>query len=343
MKRKYDNKTLEFLNAYYPSLGAKYCSEQLNLCINYVYQLCAKYKIRVGKEKRSNNSKIKKEKPLEKYKVNPNQFISEFTPISVYILGLIWADGHVSKNPKTRSISLATTYPDANTFIPLFLKTGNWSIYSYKHKNNPTWKLTCQIVTSNKYINDFLLQHGYLSKNNNSADLILSKIPEKLHHYWFRGLFDGDGHLHTDKKGTHNLHISSTYDQNWNYIENMCKKLNIRYKILKRINKKTQKSSSFYIFGMYRIIDFCNYIYNNYPEDNIGLKRKYDRFLELLKTEEKNRYTGVSFNKKHKNWRAYTSGANNCIIKHLGCFLSKEEALNVVKNYYDINPKNYIN
>ena len=282
-----------------------------------------------------------KEKKYEDYNVNPNQFINPTIAESAYILGLLWADGYAVCKSRHASVSLTTTHPDFLYLIPLMLKTGRWKTYFRKSKLHPTWKERCDIITTNRPLVNFLINHDYKSKSKESADKILSIIPVHLKRYWFRGLLDGDGYIHTDNTGCHRISFSSTFDQNWNYLENLCKSLNIEYSIKRRTSKKGHKQSSFSVFGKYKTIKFCEYIYDGYPEDDIGLKRKYDRFLQLKVTEEKNRYRGVSKMKNDK-WRAYTSGALNLKPKGLGVFDTEEAALNAVKNYYQIHPKVFL-
>lgn len=265
--------------------------------------------------------------------VNETQFIKPTTPLTVYILGLLWADGYI-KHPYT--ITLATTYPDADYLIPLFLKTGKWKHYKKIYKNK-RWKVGCTIKTSNKPLFDFLESHDYSSKSNESADKILSIIPNHLKHCWFRGLLDGDGHIHTDNSGCHNVSFSSTINQNWSFLELLCKKLEIEYSI-RHEKRNTGNSSRFYVYGKHKTIKFCEFMYGGYSNDFIGLKRKHDKFLQLKETEKRNRYVGVCQSNTGK-WRAYTSAAKGNKPKSLGEFHSKEEALKTVENFYSIQPK----
>jgi len=46
---------------------------------------------------------------------------------------------------------------------------------------------------------ELLVDNDYKLKSYNSADKILSKIPNSLHHYFFRGLIDGDGCFYLNK------------------------------------------------------------------------------------------------------------------------------------------------
>jgi hypothetical protein len=271
------------------------------------------------------------------HQVKEDQFINPTTPLAVYMIGLLWADGYILP---PYVVTLTTTYPDAKYFIPLFLKTGKWKYYDKIFENHPNWKINCNIKTSNKHLVEFLVKNDYESKSYKSANKILSTIPQNLKHYWFRGLLDGDGYIHTDNKGCHRISFSSNIHQDWNYLESLCKELNLQYHILKD-DRNNHISSVFSVSGKYKVLKLCEFIYNNFDEDQIGLKRKHDKFLQLKSTEEKNRYRGVS-QKKNGMWRAYTSGAKRIKPKHLGVFFKKEDALKCVENFYSINPKLFL-
>ncbi len=337
MRNKYTDTEIEFLIDNYSNRGIKYCSEKLNRTSHSIQMKCQKLKLKVNRNWQKENRLLwSKNRLPEDYKVNFIQFIKISTPICAYILGLLWADGHICP---PYEISLATTYPDAKYFISLFLKTGKWKYYSWQPKNKK-WKKACQIKTTNLPFVNFLLENDYKSKSYESADKILSIIPQELKHYWFRGLLDGDGTIRTTDNGSHSISFSSSVNQNWNYLESLCKELNLEYHIIKE-HRNGHAGSSFNVYGMYKTIKFCEYIYNGYPEDDIGLKRKYDKFLQLKTTEEKNRYKGVS-EMKNKKWRAYTSGAKGIKPKHLGIFFKKEDALKCIENFYSNHTKTFL-
>lgn len=220
---------------------------------------------------------------FDDYKVHPAQFMDVKTPICAYVLGLLWSDGCVRL---PRMVSFATTYPDGDYFVPLFMKTGNWNHYRHTHKNQPTWKEMCILTTSNKDLTYFLIDNDYLVKGTHSADKILSKIPDNLKHFWIRGLVDGDGTIRS-KDGCYQLSVASAYNQNWDYLTNVCNKLSVQSRVYEEENIKQQRNSKFVICGQSNVLTFCNFMYNGYPDDDLGLKRKYDKFLELKARSEK--------------------------------------------------------
>ena len=220
-----------------------------------------------------------KTKPFDKYKVNPNVFINVQTPESAYVLGYMWADGHVKSKHPYYTVTISTTPPDSNDVHKIIKKTGNWNVYQYKHKDNPQWKDSVQMITNNYPLVEFLLKNDYGTKSEASADKILSMIPEHLKHYWFRGLFDGDGYLYLNTiLHQYQLGIASSFDQDWSFMEMLLKFINVKYSIKKYISKKHHRSSCLRITSKQGCIIFLNYIYKNSKDDKICLKRKYRKY-----------------------------------------------------------------
>lgn len=260
-------------------------------------------------------------KPFDKYSVNPNHFINVTTPEEAYILGLLWADGHIQireqNNYKHYRITLSTTSPDIDTFLPIFQKTGRWMVH-YRKDPNPNHKKAYSISTTNRPAVEYLLQHSYKQKSWESADKIISKIPENLQHYWFRGLVDGDGCI--DTKGR--VSIYSGYNQDWTYMVNLCKKLNISYKIIKRL-RKLGGSGEFHLHKRIHAKKFLDYIYLNAEIDKMYLERKRIRHLNGSDPRIK---TLIRFNKEKNEFLAYGKPAALRKSTFLGSFKTKEQA-----------------
>jgi hypothetical protein len=269
----HNNTILEFVKQNYPNRGGKYCAEQLNLSRPTIFGIARKLKLKCDLSNIALKYRIKKPE-----KVHPQQFICPNTPEAAYILGLLWADGCISHSGTSQLIRIKMITSDLENLIPTFLNTGNWKIYHYKYKNK--WKPYTIIQTNNRPLFTFLNEHGYKSKSEKSACMILSKIPKHLHTYWFRGLFDGDGCFYTNFKNLNQIYISSSYKQNWTYLENQCKNLNLNYSIKRIITKKLHKHSYLRITKSKDCLRFLNFIYNDINTDKMYLKRKYEKYLK---------------------------------------------------------------
>lgn len=209
--------------------------------------------------------------------MNIKQFKKINTPEISYILGLLWSDGSFYKN----SISLWMKREDLETLHNIFEKTGYWNIYYRKLKNR---KEQMCFNLNNKELFDFLKEFEFEEKSIKSPYKILKLIPESLKHYFFRGIFDGDGTIYSTNR-QNILNITSTYEQDWSDLIDIFEKLNIKYSISKtiHINKKNKRNSMSRIVtqNMDGVVKFCNYIYDGYFDDKIGLNRKFQIYLEI--------------------------------------------------------------
>lgn len=209
-------------------------------------------------------------------KVNSDIFIKNFTPESAYLLGFIWADGYLIRN----EIRVECVKTDIDTLFPVFNKTGVWNQYD---RTRPNRKPQSNLYTANTQIYEFLQSCDYKAKTNKSADVILNKIPKNLHHYWFRGLFDGDGcwYINTKNKA-YQASIAGGYEQDWSYLENKLKELNIKFSLQRRELKVGSKMSVIRLTSRTACRQFGEYIYKNYEDDNIGLSRKKEKWNKII-------------------------------------------------------------
>lgn len=329
MNKKYNETQINFVKQYYPSEGAKFCANHLYIKESQVKYLAEKLLLKTTFDRRSKSHSGKRLKSFDKYAVDPSLFLIPNSQLIAYILGLLWADGNIQTG-KVNSISLASTFPDGEYFIPLFLKTGKWRSYRYKSKHG--YKDICKISTNNFYLAKFLSENDYNNKLK-SPETILSKLSDHLINYWFLGFLDGDGSIFYKKGSRYSITFSGAYDQNWVFLINLCQQLNIKYYISKFISKKNHKSSVFGIANLSDVIKLGNFLYSNYQQDGIGLSRKYNKFLEILNIfnakQNKKLNIGVS-QLKNKKWRAYFYSKGKQI--HLGTFSDREEALISVRD-----------
>lgn len=269
--RRYTPEIIEIIRQFYPSGGSKICAEKTGLKRRVIIEIAQRNEI----------------KKINIPTFNLEPFFNIELPEVAYVLGLIWADGYVSVEANIVTVRMIAS--DINEIKEIFHKTGKWNEKQYLPLGNR--KPVIILSVYNKKFAEFLCENDYRVKSGASACKILSKIPENLKHYFFRGLIDGDGSFCTvkSKKGKELrgcLTISSNIKQDWNYVENLCKNLFIKYGINRRahINKKSgnlNSCSTFAIQNKLGVIIFGNYIYQNYENDKIGLTRKYLKFERI--------------------------------------------------------------
>lgn len=267
-KSQCPDKYISFLRDNYSILGARKCAEKLGLSYASIGQYAHRLGITLSSPDRSEITS----------KFDSTLFTTVRTPEIAYILGFIYADGHVEKsNHTSKRVSFCMITSDFNDIQDSIKKSGNWHI-RHTHVQNRKPQTIVRIGNHNLW--SFLVENDYHIKSGASADKILSKIPENLKHYWWRGYFDGDGWFSYQKGLKYSFGFSACYDQRWEFVVNLFDQLNIKYFYNQRI-RKSGRDSSMNVTNMDGVIKFGSYIYNNYEIDKIGLSRKSQKWSEI--------------------------------------------------------------
>lgn len=218
----------------------------------------------------------------KKYKINENYFETIDSEEKSYFLGLLYADGCISKTQNCIQIALQA---EDKYILELFSKS--------IETNKPLRFIKGSVVKGFKenkkvcFRKDQYLMYMHSPKIKKdlinlgcvpNKSLILTfpdKISEKLIFHFIRGYFDGDGNLYEGVKNRWGISIAGS--------EIFCKELCTVLKCV-NINNSLFKHSSNNVFytriqGRLNCLDFFNIVYNN---SNIHLIRKYNKFLKCL-------------------------------------------------------------
>jgi hypothetical protein len=278
MKNKWTQDEINFLIENYPSYGKEYCAKKLNREGSSIFKKASRLKLKVISDVRLANNikaqvKFQNERPNNDFNINIEQFLNIQKPEVAYILGFLWADGYIIRN----EIRLEIVKDDLDHIKPILESIGTWT-YSYRdrNRNGVKTKTSGRAVTSNRKLKEFLACHDYDKKSYISADKILSKIPNELKHYFFRGFVDGDGNIYPPKK---RITLAGSLKQDWSFISKICDELKIKHNIYRNSNKST--NSVVEINGINGVI-FGNYIFKG---NEFGLKRKSDKFNKIKKDD----------------------------------------------------------
>jgi len=280
-----------FIRENYPSRGSHYCAKELGISALKI-QRCANERlgIHLNPGMQSEVTRLwAAEYNRDNGGVRINMFHNITCPNVAYFLGFLWADGHVEK--RTNRISLKVRLDDGQAIMGAFNTIATFSITANQAttgtRNN---KASLSIRVNNSQLRAFLGEYGYLGKSGGSPDKILSHIPEHLRHYWWRGYFDGDGHVYLSPK-TNTLGFASTFEQDWGFTTRLMTMLGVaRHKITRYTTNRGHKSSSLIIQNMVEIHIVLSYIYQGFETDRIGLPRKHDKFLALKAKMTQSRY-----------------------------------------------------
>lgn len=269
-------------------------------------------------------------------KIDKDFLINLDIPENVYLLGRIWSDGHIGKN----AICLYGVREDLNFMIPYLNKMGIFTISNrQRYVNGKIFgKVSSTIQFSNKSFLKFIDDVNFREKSTVSPDKLIHMIPEKNRNYFWRGYFDGDGCLYVKKYRTM-LNFWSTIDQDWTFVIDLCKKLDVEFNKIEHIRKGGKhNSSTIEIRKSAHIKKVMDYIYNNYDFDKFGLERKYKKY-ELLNNmvsnkKRNNTHRGIIYNKTIDKWGAFLSYIVDGKISRK--FLHWHDTEETAKNYRDM-------
>lgn len=264
-------------------------------------------------------------------------------------MGYLWADGSVFRDARGQAyIRLFIKESDALNIMPYFDHFNyhkKWVHYRYHYKSkarNNSPKI--QFALYNKALGEFLLDDlEYSGKSRVAPNKILTYVPKMFHQHFWRGYFDGDGCITLPKH--HRLSIASTYEQDWSAVQTLMKSLGCKATVRHKIHKKLgHKSSIIDVSRLKDIVMFCRFLYKSYNDDNIGLRRKYDRYLGIEKKYNEtvalksSRHIGVTYNKRSNKWRAYYG--HNGVNKYLGGYGTEKEAVTARRREEEIHEHN---
>lgn len=228
-------------------------------------------------------------------------YITDFckkTPEVAYTIGMIFADGHVSKiGAHTGKVEIKNQINDFIYIKPVLSKVSTWTytIRSRKHENR---KDIVMSRISSQVLAEFLREDVDLkNKNNFLSDKLLAFIGSKdLERYFLRGLFDGDGCAHLRKDNALSVSITSNCNFDWS---NIVKLIYNNTGIVARTNTTNRScgSTSRLLLDAHDAIRFLSYIYKGFTEDNIGFTRKFINYIRCLE----NRAISPYYSRMKKN------------------------------------------
>ncbi|MBP9777780.1 MAG: hypothetical protein KBD25_01195 [Rickettsiaceae bacterium] len=212
---------------------------------------------------------------------------------TAYVLGFIFGDGWISKpNSKHYQVMVKNQINDALPYLePIFTKMSKWQS-RYIFDKTGTRKDQLRFTISNKELVNFLNEDLDLkNKNNYFSQKLIDFIPEHLHQYLLRGLFDADGGVYFIRNSLE-CDITSNYDFDWtNLISLIQRYLDIDINLIKFEMKKSQSlGSRIKISKISSCCKFLNFIYKDFDIDQLGFKRKYNKFNNYLSYREQSPY-----------------------------------------------------
>lgn len=288
--KRWEDFEVNFLKENYPLKGANFCSEKLKISLGRVKRKIQYLKLTL-------NTDIKKEffmkgrKKMLKTKLkNRDEFIKNtdwnnfliLNDETIYLLGYIWADGHISKRKNKKNWNFMHLIFEIHTKDAKNIEKNVINKFGYDKKFG---KYIKQDNMTNFHIFDwkigyFLMLHDYHNKSYSQPIKILNLIPKNKHYLFYRGYTDGDGCIYWNKHHF-SWSVSSRGDQNWNFLKKKFKEMSLNFRI--DIDRRELGTTSSFVSRTKKdALNFCKYIYKNREKDEIGLHRKYKKYLLML-------------------------------------------------------------
>lgn len=292
----YTKEIEDFLRENYPIHGGVYCADKLGpgFTAPNINNFCTRKKIR--RNKHSGGQKF----DIEKFRKVDSEAMA-------YFLGLLWADGHITKTGYQVILGIVKT--DGLEFLKIIEHLGYLSHWEAK-RNSGNRQDVLYIAINNKEINAYLRELEYDKKSIVGPTKVLLTIPEKFHRYFWLGFFDGDGGLVTGISKS--LNFTGAFDQDWTELISFLNSYGVSA-LKVQIKNKEGDYSRISISSKYDMIKICQILYKDFEKNSIGLRRKYLKFLELKERPAgwgESGYIGVYVNKgkRRTTYRVMLSG-----------------------------------
>lgn len=269
------------------------------------------------------------------FDINQDYFENIDCEDKAYFLGLLYADGNISKSKYSTRLLLHPKDKDILEKFSLAIYNSIKIESTKPHENNVEYLFVP--IYSKKICLD-------LAKLNCTPNKTFNiKFPEdilqkKLIRHFIRGYFDGDGCISIADTNKPSVSFTSNVEFNNGLIQHF-KNININCGI-NYINKnRNLDSSNFQILGFENIKNFYHYLYD---DSNIFMQRKYllfQEFLELFNNKRLKKINKITDLSKYGS--TYIVNYDNKkltseVIKNM-TNLEKEECIEEVFNFYRSN------
>ncbi|MAG12308.1 hypothetical protein CL630_00660 [bacterium] len=210
-------------------------------------------------------------------------FFKKWSPEMAYVLGFLFADGHVVTNPRG-SCYIGFTSTDKEIIEKIKHTLHSNHTIGIRRKNNPNWKDQYVLQIGSKSVVQYLKRFGIV-QNKSLAIKFPKNIPENMLRHFIRGYFDGDGCVY--------------FGQYWAKDRNKTKQtLQCRFTsgsrlllvgLKTRLSSYTQggtlyqkpKGGHELAYSVHDSLALCKLMYNN-VSNNLFLSRKYKIFQEAV-------------------------------------------------------------
>jgi len=209
------------------------------------------------------------------YFINENIFKDINNEYSAYILGFIYADGCLSEERNTLSITLKRSDKEHLENINKCMFS-NYPIKDTTGRYSKDYPITekCNLSICNKEIKRSLLNIGCSPRKSNT--LTFPNLNQNIISHFMRGYFDGDGTVYVDNTNKLRFGLISTKE----FCESYLKYLNLFDVVT--IHKEKRSDKNVYYFTITKKKDLENIYKFLYKDSTLYLNRKKNIFDKYI-------------------------------------------------------------
>lgn len=265
MKNFTEEEELYIVNSYIKGISKNKLRKEFQVSESVIKRVLGKYNIEIRQVQQANK---------RKFNINDNYFDIE-SPNMAYIMGFWAADGNVSSNENRLDLELNSSDFEILEKMREELKSER-PIKVYQCQNGYTKN---KLLFWSSHIKKIFSEYGIVPNKTYSKNF---HAPYKLDKkYWIdyiRGFFDGDGCI---KKATSlTFELNST---NLVFLEDIQEFMKSYYDIKMSISIAHSRPNQMVLYRLYCYGEESKKIFQVlYTENSLFLKRKYERWKELL-------------------------------------------------------------
>ncbi len=200
------------------------------------------------------------------------------SPEIVYLLGYLWADGYLRKS-RPYQVSLTINVDDANSIRDIVQSTGEWC-ETLNRANDCGGRKNAALTkfyATSKELCVWFERMGFHGKSINGPVQLLASIPTDLHHYFWRGYFDGDGCICSTSSGRAMcISFTAAAQQDWGELAQQLTAIGVHFSV--SVNRARRGSNStLRIWRKADVFKTMAYLWNGHK---FGLRRKLAVYQE---------------------------------------------------------------
>lgn len=259
-------------------------------------------------------------KPYRAYAVCPEALNDLSDPDVAYVLGFIWADGHVLHTEKgaPEGVRICLKPSDKSLLRDIRDVLGSDApIYggASSLRNGRTYAHVALAIYS-RVIGETLETLGYAKRRGGKGNVPPPQVPADVEHHFWRGVCDGDGHIKRDKRCKFHLSgwevaICGSEALTMAFYDFVNRKLGIDVPVIK--NGASQVNYRAHVSGVRAII----LAETLYPEGAIALPRKYEIARALTKARSAGLKAGMRERKQGQRLVYKTSASSRKVVQQI--------------------------